>query len=200
MSKNMKDKFESGVMINGGVPENKENYVFKDSFISAWGKTQHIKLDYNMENTQMTEDGMAEANKTRNQYEEIQENQTANGKQGVNRMQGDSKSIMKLKNSIMCDNNKFQVLMEEQEEGEIIEVAEIKELNLVENAIEYVTILVKQSNSEQCLNSGDQTANSEKIKLSKEVRSLGPVDATHRKRKGHSKADKKAGDFSPLDH
>ncbi|PKU72575.1 hypothetical protein MA16_Dca008632 [Dendrobium catenatum] len=184
-------------MINDGVPENKEKHVSKDSFALAWGKTQHIKLDYKMENTQMIEDGMAENQVVNENLEEMHE---VNGKKGVNRMQGDSKSIMELKNSSICDNNKFQVLMEEQEEGEVIEVAETEELNLVENTIESVTVLANQSSSEKCRSSGDQTVNSGKTKLSKEVRSLGPVEATHRKRKGDSKAGKKAGDFSPLDH
>ncbi|PKU80051.1 hypothetical protein MA16_Dca014417 [Dendrobium catenatum] len=197
--KNLNSNFEIDVMTNGVVPKNKEELVSKDNFTSEWKKTQHIKLNYNMENTQMKEDGMAENQVVTGNLEELHE---VNENQCDNRMLGDTKLIKEHKNSNICVYNKFQILMDEQEEGEVVEVAEAKDLNRVEDTFEIVSILelIQYSSFEKVRNTGDQTVNSRTNKLSKEVRSLGLVEATHRKRKGDNKGCKKVGDFSPPGH
>ncbi|PKU71993.1 hypothetical protein MA16_Dca007357 [Dendrobium catenatum] len=58
VSGNLSTNFENDVEINETVLEKKEDPISNDNFVSAWKKTQHIKLNYNMETTQMTGMGL----------------------------------------------------------------------------------------------------------------------------------------------
>ncbi|PKU82585.1 hypothetical protein MA16_Dca017518 [Dendrobium catenatum] len=99
--------------------------------------------------------------------------------------------IKEHKTNDICVNNKFQILRDEHKEGEVIEVAEAEDLYRVEDSNETITVseTIQPSSSELILNIGDQITNSYKNKLAKEVKSLGPVEATHRKIRGDSKVD-----------
>ncbi|XP_020683340.1 uncharacterized protein LOC110100252 [Dendrobium catenatum] len=161
------------------------------------------KQNEDIEKNQIDNDNLEELlvdKNYQNQTEESQANQVVAGKDFINKVPGKLESNLDITIAEVCVNNKFQVLLEEQEEGEITEVVETGEINYIGNAVQTTTNAGKQSSSDRCRSSGDHTANSGKSKLSKEVRSLGPVEATHRMRKGDSRVGKKGGDSSPLHH
>ncbi|PKU73624.1 hypothetical protein MA16_Dca009931 [Dendrobium catenatum] len=197
VSRNLTTNFENDGEINEVIPKNKEDSVYKDKFVSTWKKMQHIKLNYNTETTQKKPERMKEnqvENVNSEKLQDVSENQYESG-----RMLDNAEPIKEHKIDDICVNNKFQILMEEHEVGEVVEFAKAEGLYRVEDSFETIPIseTIQPNSSKKLLDTGDQITNSCKNKLAKEVKSLGPVEVTHRKRKGDSKGGKKDGESSP---
>ncbi|PKU82950.1 hypothetical protein MA16_Dca024954 [Dendrobium catenatum] len=102
----------------------------------------------------------------------------------------------------LCSKNNFQILEEDLKKGEVFKgvVTEVQNESKAEEVAE-ATLDKKMFNANELQDRGDQMpslTSSSKFRLSKELRSLGLVEAAQRMRKRENKNSKMMGETSPV--